>query len=183
MARFGLTDNGKSRATISRSCRVGIEFSRIYNGKSLHLFRENGFLSCSKSRFQWVLQLNWQAFWPTTVVLSARNSLQEPLVDITRKETSTSKKPEWTHEPCVPTYQRGSIGEQTRRTFCKIDTALGENILPIRCFNPVFSVTLQAHEICRGRTSVALGRAFHLFRCRRLGGNDKGRLPCTRAVG
>ena len=57
MARFGLTDNGKSRATTCRSCRVGIEFSRIYNGKSLYLFREDGFLSCSKSRFQWVLQV------------------------------------------------------------------------------------------------------------------------------
>ena len=57
MDRFGLTDNGKSRATTCRSCRVGIEFSRIYNGKSLYLFREDGFLSCSKSRFRWVLQV------------------------------------------------------------------------------------------------------------------------------
>ena len=140
-------------------------------------------MSRSKTHFRWVLQLNWQAFWRTTIALSAKNSLQESLFDIVYEETSANKKPERTHEPCVPTYQRGSIGEQAGRTFCKIDTALGENILPIRCFNPVFSVTLQAHEICRGRTSVALGRAFHLFRCRRLGGNGKGRLSCTRSVG
>ena len=87
MARFGLTDNGKSRATTCRSCRVGIEFSRIYNGKSLYLFREDGFLSRSKTRFRWVLQLNWQAFWRTTIALSAKNSLQEPLFDIVYEET------------------------------------------------------------------------------------------------